>query len=207
MIAASLAGVEHVVAPLGTPYAVACHLLKRFAPAATLHTTATSPLRPPSRRADLLVTRSSSGFTLPPARIRHAGWEGGPLPGGVAESRHRSLRAKIQLLGAERLLRGGRARRDGVARLLPTSAPRRNPITLSVAMPCRERAVAAGSPEQDMAAAPDSCRGVTAVRDVSRVSAAVRAHRAGRRNPDPAAAACRRAGVGCTGPRGSHPRS
>jgi DNA primase len=130
-----LAGVEHVVAPLGTALTPdQAALLKRFAPAATLLYDSDRPgLRATFRAGDELLRHS--------VRVRVATLPPGEDPdtlvkkGGVAalESVLNDavdlLERKIQLMERKGYFEGFEHRRDAIDRLLPTIRAAADPIT------------------------------------------------------------------------------
>jgi len=135
VIRLSLAGVEHVVAPLGTALtADQAGLLKRFAPAATILFDSDQPgLRATFRTGDELLRHSVRVriATLPPGEdpdtlVRTGGVEALDL---VLRDAIDLFERKIQLLERKGWFEGVEHRRDALDRLLPTIRAAADPIT------------------------------------------------------------------------------
>jgi DNA primase len=135
VIRLSLAGVEHVVAPLGTALTPdQAGLLKRFAPAATLLYDSDQPgLRASFRAGDELLRHGVRVrvATLPPGEdpdtlVRTGGIEALDL---VLRDAIDLLERKIQLLELKGWFEGVEHRRAALDRLLPTIRATADPIT------------------------------------------------------------------------------
>jgi DNA primase len=135
VIRLTLAGVEHVVAPLGTALTPEqAILLKRFAPAATLLYDSDQPgLRATFRAGDELLRQGLRVrvATLPPGEdpdtlVRTGGVEALKTVLGDAID---LLERKIQLLQRKGWFEGVEHRRDALDRLLPTLRAAADPIT------------------------------------------------------------------------------
>jgi DNA primase len=135
VIRLSLAGVEHVVAPLGTALTgEQAGLLKRFAPAATILFDSDQPgLRATFRTGDELLRHGVRVrvATLPPGEdpdtlVRTGGVEALDL---VLRDAIDLFERKIQLLERKGWFEGVEHRRDALDRLLPTIRAAADPIT------------------------------------------------------------------------------
>jgi DNA primase len=135
VIRLSLAGVEHVVAPLGTALtAEQAGLLKRFAPAATILFDSDHPgLRATFRTGDELLRHGVRVrvATLPPGEdpdtlVRTGGVEALDL---ILRDAVDLFERKIQLLERKGWFEGIDHRRDALDRLLPTIRAAADPIT------------------------------------------------------------------------------
>jgi DNA primase len=135
VIRLSLAGVEHVVAPLGTSLTPdQAALLKRFTPAATVLYDSDQPgLRATFRAGDELLRHAIRVrvATLPPGEdpdtlVRKGGVEALDL---VLRDAIDLLERKIQLLERKGYFEGVEHRRDALDRLLPTIRAATDPIT------------------------------------------------------------------------------
>ena len=164
MIRLSLAGVEHVVAPLGTALTPdQAALLKRFAPAATILYDSDLPgLRATFRAGDELLRHA--------IRVRVATLPPGEDPdtlvrkGGVAalEAVLRDaidlLERKIQMLERKGYFEGVEHRREALDRLLPTIRAAADPITreLYLSLAAERAGVSKEVLEQELAAGAES---------------------------------------------------
>ena len=135
VIRLSLAGVDHVVAPLGTALTPdQAVLLRRFTQAATILYDSDLPgLRATFRAGDELLRRAIRVrvATLPPGEdpdtlVRKSGVEGLEA---VLRDAVDILERKIQLLERKGLFEGVEHRRDALDRLLPTIRAAADPIT------------------------------------------------------------------------------
>ncbi|MDF3052988.1 MAG: primase [Geminicoccaceae bacterium] len=135
VIRLSLAGVEHVVAPLGTALTPdQAVLLKRFTPAATILYDSDLPgLRATFRAGDELLRHAIRVrvATLPPGEdpdtlVRKGGIE---ALDAVLRDAIDVLERKIQLLERKGFFEGVEHRRDALDRLLPTLRAATDPIT------------------------------------------------------------------------------
>ena len=135
VIRLSLAGIEHVVAPLGTALTPdQAALLKRFAPAATILYDSDLPgLRATFRAGDELLRHGIRVrvATLPPGEdpdtlVRKGGEDA--LEAVLHDSMD-LLERKIQLLERRGFFEGVEHRRDALDRLLPTIRAASDPIT------------------------------------------------------------------------------
>ncbi len=135
VIRLSLAGVEHVVAPLGTALTPdQAVLLKRFTPAATILYDSDLPgLRATFRAGDELLRHAIRVrvATLPPGEdpdtlVRKGGVE---ALDAVLRDAIDLLERKIQLLERKGFFEGVEHRRDALDRLLPTLRAAADPIT------------------------------------------------------------------------------
>ncbi len=135
VIRLSLAGVEHVVAPLGTALTPdQAVLLKRFTPAATILYDSDLPgLRATFRAGDELLRHAVRVrvATLPPGEdpdtlVRKGGME---ALDAVLRDAIDVLERKIQLLERKGFFEGVEHRRDALDRLLPTLRAAADPIT------------------------------------------------------------------------------
>jgi len=135
VIRLSLAGVEHVVAPLGTALTPdQAALLKRFAPAATILYDSDLPgLRATFRAGDELLRHGIRVrvATLPPGEdpdtlVRKGGVD---ALEAVLHDSIDLLERKIQLLERRGFFEGVEHRRDALDRLLPTIRAASDPIT------------------------------------------------------------------------------
>ena len=135
VIRLSLAGVEHVVAPLGTALTPdQAVLLKRFTPAATILYDSDLPgLRATFRAGDELLRQGIRVrvATLPPGEdpdtlVRKGGIE---ALDAVLRDAIDVLERKIQLLERKGFFEGVEHRRDALDRLLPTLRSAADPIT------------------------------------------------------------------------------
>ena len=135
VIRLSLAGVDHVVAPLGTALTPdQAALLRRFTQAATILYDSDLPgLRATFRAGDELLRHAIRVrvATLPPAEdpdtlVRKSGVEG---LDAVLRDALDLLERKIQLLERKGFLEGVEHRRDALDRLLPTIRAAADPIT------------------------------------------------------------------------------
>jgi DNA primase len=130
-----LAGVEHVVAPLGTALTPdQAVLLRRFTPAATLlYDSDQAGLRATFRSGDELLRQSLRVrvATLPPGEDPDTLVRKGGVPALDAVMRDAVdlLERKIQLLERHGWFEGVEHRRDAVDRLLPTIRAAADPIT------------------------------------------------------------------------------
>jgi DNA primase len=131
----TLAGVDHVVAPLGTSLTPdQAGLIKRFAPAATLLYDSDAPgLKATFRAGDELLRHGVRVrvATLPPGEdpdtlVRAGGIE---ALDGVLRDAVDLLERKIQLLERKGWFEGVEHRRDALDRLLPTIRAAADPIT------------------------------------------------------------------------------
>jgi DNA primase len=135
VIRLSLAGIEHVVAPLGTSLTPEqATLLKRFAPAATILYDSDLPgLRATFRAGDELLRHAVRVrvATLPPGEdpdtlVRKGG---AAALEGVLRDAIDLLERKIQMLERKGYFEGVEHRRDALDRLLPTIRAAADPIT------------------------------------------------------------------------------
>ncbi len=135
VIRLSLAGVEHVVAPLGTALTPEqAMLLKRFAPAATILYDSDLPgLRATFRAGDELLRHAIRVrvATLPPGEdpdtlVRKGG---AAALEGVLRDAIDLLERKIQMLERKGYFEGVEHRREALDRLLPTIRAAADPIT------------------------------------------------------------------------------
>jgi DNA primase len=135
VIRLSLAGIEHVVAPLGTALTPEqATLLKRFAPAATILYDSDLPgLRATFRAGDELLRHAIRVrvATLPPGEdpdtlVRKGG---AAALEGVLRDAIDLLERKIQMLERKGWFEGVEHRRDALDRLLPTLRAAADPIT------------------------------------------------------------------------------
>lgn len=135
VIRLSLAGVEHVVAPLGTALTPdQATLLKRFAPAATILYDSDLPgLRATFRAGDELLRHAVRVrvATLPPGEdpdtlVRKGG---AAALEGVLRDAIDLFERKIQMLERKGYFEGVEHRRDALDRLLPTIRAAADPIT------------------------------------------------------------------------------
>ena len=135
VIRLSLAGIEHVVAPLGTALTPdQAILLKRFAPAATILYDSDLPgLRATFRAGDELLRHAIRVrvATLPPGEdpdtlVRKGGVAA--LEGVLADAID-LLERKIQMLERKGFFEGVQHRREALDRLLPTIRAATDPIT------------------------------------------------------------------------------
>ena len=195
VIRLSLAGVEHVVAPLGTALTPEqATLLKRFAPAATLLYDSDLPgLRATFRAGDELLRHAVRVrvATLPPGEdpdtlVRKGG---AAALEAVLRDAIDLFERKIQLLERKGFFEGVEHRRDALDRLLPTIRAAADPITreLYLSLAAERAGVSKDVLEQELAAAPRiRAEDGTAGRDGSRGSAvSSAAHRPRwRRNPE-----------------------
>ena len=130
-----LAGVEHVVAPLGTALTPdQAALLRRFTPAATLlYDSDQAGLRATFRSGDELLRQSVRVrvATLPPGEDPDTLVRKGGLPAldAVLRDAVDLFERKIQLLERHGWFEGVEHRRDAVDRLLPTIRAAADPIT------------------------------------------------------------------------------
>jgi DNA primase len=135
VIRLSLAGVEHVVAPLGTALTPdQAALLKRYAPAATILYDSDLPgLRATFRAGDELLRHGIRVrvATLPPGEDPDTLVRNGGLPAleRVLLDAIDLLERKIQLLERKGFFEGVEHRRDALDRLLPTIRAATDPIT------------------------------------------------------------------------------
>ena len=137
MIRLSLAGVEHVVAPLGTALTSdQATLLKRFAPTATILYDSDLPgLRATFRAGDELLRHAIRVrvATLPPGEdpdtlVRRGGVTA--LEGVLGDAID-LLERKIQMLERKGYFEGVEHRREALDRLLPTIRAAADPITFT----------------------------------------------------------------------------
>ena len=135
VIRLSLAGIEHVVAPLGTALTPdQAILLKRFAPAATILYDSDQPgLRATFRAGDELLRHAIRVrvATLPPGEdpdtlVRKGG--AAALEGVLGDAID-LLERKIQMLERKGFFEGVELRREALDRLLPTIRAATDPIT------------------------------------------------------------------------------
>jgi DNA primase len=130
-----LAGVEHVVAPLGTALTPdQAALLRRFAPAATLlYDSDQAGLRASFRSGDELLRQSVRVrvATLPPGEDPDTLVQKGGVPAldAVLRDAVDLFERKIQLLERHGWFEGVEHRRDALDRLLPTIRAAADPIT------------------------------------------------------------------------------
>ncbi len=130
-----LAGVEHVVAPLGTALTPdQAALLRRFTPAATLlYDSDQAGLRATFRSGDELLRQSVRVrvATLPPGEDPDTLVQKGGVPAldAVLRDAVDLFERKIQLLERHGWFEGVEHRRDAVDRLLPTIRAAADPIT------------------------------------------------------------------------------
>ena len=130
-----LAGVEHVVAPLGTALTPdQSALLKRFAPAATLlYDSDRAGLRATFRAGDELLRHGVRVrvATLPPGEDPDTLVKAGGVEAldAVLNDAVNLLERKIQLMERKGYFEGFERRRDAVDRLLPTIRAAADPIT------------------------------------------------------------------------------
>ena len=195
VIRLSLAGVEHVVAPLGTALTPEqAILLKRFAPSATILYDSDLPgLRATFRAGDELLRHAVRVrvATLPPGEdpdtlVRKGG--AAALEGVLGDAIDLFER-KIQMLERKGYFEGVEHRRDALDRLLPTIRAAADPITreLYLSLAAERAGVSKDVLEQELAAAPRvRADDGGAARDADRGSAATSAaHRPRwRRNPE-----------------------
>ncbi|MEP7226688.1 MAG: DNA primase [Gemmatimonadales bacterium] len=195
VIRLSLAGVEHVVAPLGTALTPEqATLLKRFAPAATILYDSDLPgLRATFRAGDELLRHAVRVrvATLPPGEdpdtlVRKGG---AAALEGVLRDAIDLLERKIQMLERKGYFEGVEHRRDALDRLLPTIRAAADPITreLYLSLAAERAGVSKDVLERELAAAPRvRAEDGTAPRDGDRGSAVTSAaHRPRwRRNPE-----------------------
>jgi len=195
VIRLSLAGVEHVVAPLGTaltPEQAA--LLKRFAPAATILYDSDLPgLRATFRAGDELLRHAIRVrvATLPPGEdpdtlVRKGGTAA--LEGVLGDAID-LLERKIQMLERKGYFEGVEHRREALDRLLPTIRAAADPITreLYLSLTAERAGVSKEVLEQELAAAPRVRAGEgTAAPEADRGSAAAfpAPRPRGRRSPE-----------------------
>jgi DNA primase len=161
VIRLSLAGVEHVVAPLGTALTPdQAGLLKRFAPAATLLYDSDQPgLRATFRAGDELLRHGVRVrvATLPPGEdpdtlVRTGGIEALDL---VLRDAIDLMERKIQLLERKGWFEGVEHQRDALDRLLPTIRATADPITreLYLSLAAKRGGVSKEVLESELAAA------------------------------------------------------
>jgi DNA primase len=135
VIRLSLAGIEHVVAPLGTALTPdQASLLKRFAPAATILYDSDLPgLRATFRAGDELLRHAVRVrvATLPPGEDPDTLVRKGGVAAldGVLSDAIDLLERKIQMLERKGFFEGVEHRRDALDRLLPTIRAAADPIT------------------------------------------------------------------------------
>ncbi len=162
VIRLSLAGIEHVVAPLGTALTPdQAILLKRFAPAATLLYDSDLPgLRATFRAGDELLRHAIRVrvATLPPGEdpdtlVRKGG---AAALDGVLRDAIDLLERKIQMLERKGFFEGVEHRRAALDRLLPTIRAAADPITreLYLSLTAERAGVSKEVLEQELAAAP-----------------------------------------------------
>jgi DNA primase len=194
VIRLSLAGIENVVAPLGTALTPdQAALLKRFAPSATILYDSDLPgLRATFRAGDELLRHS--------VRVRVATLPPGDDPdtlvrkGGVAalEGVQRDaidlLERKIQLLERKGFFAGVEHRRDALDRLLPTIRAAADPITreLYLSLTAQHAGVSKEVLERELAEGGKAGRreGGEGVEQRVQASASATARPRGRRNPE-----------------------
>jgi DNA primase len=195
VIRLSLAGIEHVVAPLGTALTPdQAALLKRFAPAATILYDSDLPgLRATFRAGDELLRHAIRVrvATLPPGEdpdtlVRKGG--AAALAPVLADAID-LLERKIQMLERRSYFEGVEHRRDALDRLLTTIRAATDPITreLYLSLTAERVGVSKDVLEQELAAAPrvraqESTEGQRVDRGAAAASAANRPR--GRRNPE-----------------------
>jgi len=204
VIRLSLAGVEHVVAPLGTALTPEqATLLKRFAPAATILYDSDLPgLRATFRAGDELLRHAIRVrvATLPPGEDPDTLVRKGGVAAleGVLGDAIDLLERKIQMLERKGYFEGVEHRREALDRLLPTIRAAADPITreLYLSLTAERAGVSKDVLEKELAAAPRVRAGDGAApRDADRGAeprdTAARGH-------------ARRARVDCKGPRGGY---
>jgi DNA primase len=195
VIRLSLAGVDHVVAPLGTALTPdQATLLKRFAPAATILYDSDLPgLRATFRAGDELLRHG--------IRVRVATLPPGEDPdtlvkkGGVAALEAvlgdaiDLLERKIQMLERKGYFEGVEHRREALDRLLPTIRAAADPITreLYLSLTAERAGVSKDVLEQELAAAPRAHAGDGSAshgQDRGSAPAPMPSRARGRRNPE-----------------------
>jgi DNA primase len=157
-----LAGVEHVVAPLGTALTPdQAALLRRFTPAATLlYDSDQAGLRATFRSGDELLRQSLRVrvATLPPGEDPDTLVRKGGVPALDAVMRDAVdlFERKIQLLERRGWFEGVEHRRDAVDRLLPTIRSAADPITreLYLSLASQRAGVSKEVLERELASAP-----------------------------------------------------
>jgi DNA primase len=187
----SLAGVEHVVAPLGTSLTPdQAALIKRFAPAATLLYDSDAPgLKATFRAGDELLRHGVRVrvATLPPGEdpdslVRAGGVE---ALDAVLRDAVDLIERKIQLLERKGWFEGVEHRRDALDRLFPTIRAAADPITreLYLSLTAQRAGVSKDVLEHELAAAPaPRMPESTGPRSIDARPAAPRMR--GRRNPE-----------------------
>ncbi|HEV8177595.1 MAG TPA: toprim domain-containing protein, partial [Gemmatimonadales bacterium] len=194
VIRLSLAGIEHVVAPLGTALTPdQAILLKRFAPAATiLYDSDLAGLRATFRAGDELLRHGIRVrvATLPPGEdpdtlVRKGG--AAALEGVLGDAID-LLERKIQMLERKGFFEGVEHRREALDRLLPTIRAATDPITreLYLSLTAERAGVSKDVLEREMkvsgtAGQRDSMEAAAAQTSASRNSAM---QPSGRRNPE-----------------------
>ena len=195
VIRLSLAGIEHVVAPLGTALTPEqATLLKRFAPAATILYDSDLPgLRATFRAGDELLRHAIRVrvATLPPGEdpdtlVRKGG---AAALEGVLRDAIDLLERKIQMLERKGYFEGVEHRREALDRLLPTIRATADPITreLYLSLTAERAGVSKEVLEQELresgAAGPRGSRAVVeSERSSAPGSGSLRPR--GRRNPE-----------------------
>ena len=195
VIRLSLAGIEHVVAPLGTALTPEqATLLKRFTPAATILYDSDLPgLRATFRAGDELLRHAIRVrvATLPPGEdpdtlVRKGG--AAALEGVLGDAID-LLERKIQMLERKGYFEGVEHRREALDRLMPTIRAAADPITreLYLSLTAERAGISKDVLEQELAAAP-RVRAVDGLptRETDRGTAAAPAPQRlrGRRNPE-----------------------
>jgi DNA primase len=195
VIRLSLAGVDHVVAPLGTALTPdQAALLRRFTQAATILYDSDLPgLRATFRAGDELLRHAIRVrvATLPPGEdpdtlVRKSGVEGLDI---VLRDALDLLERKIQLLERKGFFEGVEHRRDALDRLLPTIRAAADPITreLYLSLVAQRAGVSKDVLERELAegrAAGQRGSGAAPDRADSRQSSGPQPRPRGRRNPE-----------------------
>ncbi|HJR15969.1 MAG TPA: DNA primase [Gemmatimonadales bacterium] len=191
VIRLSLAGVENVVAPLGTALTPdQAGLLKRYAPAATILYDSDLPgLRATFRAGDELLRHAIRVrvATLPPGEDPDTLVRKGGLSAleGVLGDAIDLLERKIQLLERKGFFGGVEHRRDALDRLLPTIRAAADPITreLYLSLAAQRSGVSKEVLERELAEGTKAGRGEGLGHRVQ-ASATAPARPRGRRNPE-----------------------
>jgi DNA primase len=187
-----LAGVEHVVAPLGTALTPdQAALLKRYAPSATLLYDSDLPgLRATFRSGDELLRHAVRVrvATLPPGEDPDSLVRKGGLPAldAVVRDAVDLLERKIQLLERKGWFDGIEHRRDALDRLLPTIRAAADPITreLYLSLAAQRAGVSKDVLEDELATAPRPRTGGEGAGAAARGASPEAQQARARRNPE-----------------------